>query len=546
MAPSILIADPDGHHADGLKSRLSEAGFAVTHLTDADAALARVRAEPPELVILSDELGDASGFSLCNRIRRVPGLGSLPVFILVTPGNAGAAEAHRASRSPASEYLERPVEPYRLFEAVLQFFPDTQLPDRTLVAPLPAGLTPPPMPAARPPPLKREGRATPPPEALQNAVLAELRDAVNRRDELEAELAEARKEVARERERADAADVTLEALTRDLQNAAAALAEQQQVAAERQKAFERKAGELDELARTLEEVRAEAKELRAALLQAEAEGAEAKSRVAEVDQRAEEAALRRAELEALVEEVQKERDALREAQTELARERDEARALADRVAPLEAEVAELQRALADAETLRERVALLEVELEEQRRTVDARDSELAALAQELERSKSDSAELAELRAHLAEEEHQRTELTRRCERLEEDLQVQAALTDDWRVRCEELEVKLAGAEKAAEVVRGQTEAFAAAQVDWQRECEAARRERDEAVAALEQLRSQGGGTDDVEELRRENAVLRKKLTKAEEAREAAARLKMKLTRLEKALAQARGAKQSAR
>ncbi|MFN7134106.1 MAG: hypothetical protein ACK4N5_18655, partial [Myxococcales bacterium] len=149
---------------------------------------------------------------------------------------------------------------------------------------------------------------------------------------------------------------------------------------------------------------------------------------------------------------------------------------------------------------------------------------------------------AALNALLAGEAQQRLELEQRCARLDEEVQVQAAITDDWRVRCEELEVKLAGAEKAREVARTHAETLASVKAEAQRQIAAAHAERDQALArATPRPAARASGEDAAARAKDEVAALKKKLVQAEAALEAAAQLRSKVAKLEEALRQAKAA-----
>ncbi|MFY0541815.1 response regulator [Nannocystis pusilla] len=67
---SALIIEADPRLAIRLATILAARSLPAAVLADPDRALARVRAEPPALVLLRVELPGTSGFAVCNRLRR--------------------------------------------------------------------------------------------------------------------------------------------------------------------------------------------------------------------------------------------------------------------------------------------------------------------------------------------------------------------------------------------------------------------------------------------------------------------------------------------
>ena len=107
---SVLLVESDGPKAAGYLHALERIGLAVIAMPEGERALDRARSQRPDLIIAASALRDMSGFSLCNRLRRVPGLADLPIVLVSTAGDADAVEAHRGGKSPATQYL-RPDAP---------------------------------------------------------------------------------------------------------------------------------------------------------------------------------------------------------------------------------------------------------------------------------------------------------------------------------------------------------------------------------------------------------------------------------------------------
>jgi CheY-like chemotaxis protein len=114
-AGRILMVEDDAVMAHFMKHVLGRrGGFEVVHTPDPAVALERARAQSWDLVLTDVELPGMTGLELLQELRRAcPGV---PV---------GVVTAHKASdvtmrdlRDQADQFLEKPIQPDRLQEAV--------------------------------------------------------------------------------------------------------------------------------------------------------------------------------------------------------------------------------------------------------------------------------------------------------------------------------------------------------------------------------------------------------------------------------------------
>ncbi len=83
----ILIADDLPDLLQALKETLEREGFIVTAVGDGEAALAAIRAEPPDIAVLDLKMPRMNGFQVCRALREDPLLENLPVVILSASGS---------------------------------------------------------------------------------------------------------------------------------------------------------------------------------------------------------------------------------------------------------------------------------------------------------------------------------------------------------------------------------------------------------------------------------------------------------------------------
>jgi len=113
-SPSILLVDDDRDLLQLISMRLNAAGYRVTAVESADAALASLAVQRPQLVITDLRMHGMDGLGLFDAIhRQAP---SLPVVILTAHGTIPDAVA--ATRRGVFSFLTKPFEPKVLLETV--------------------------------------------------------------------------------------------------------------------------------------------------------------------------------------------------------------------------------------------------------------------------------------------------------------------------------------------------------------------------------------------------------------------------------------------
>lgn len=111
---AILLVEDDAGHRALLRDELSDAGYRVCAVADAEVALARLDAEAFDLVLSDLRLPGASGLDLLARCRR---LAAAPGFIIITAFGT-IPQAVQALRQGADDFLTKPVDLDHLVLAV--------------------------------------------------------------------------------------------------------------------------------------------------------------------------------------------------------------------------------------------------------------------------------------------------------------------------------------------------------------------------------------------------------------------------------------------
>ena len=117
MSHRILIIDDEKNIRTTLARALDLEGFVVDTAESGEAGLARLKAEPPDLVLLDLKLGDIDGLTVLERMKAASSSEPLPPVVMMS-GHGTLDAAIRATRLGALDFLEKPVEMERLLLTV--------------------------------------------------------------------------------------------------------------------------------------------------------------------------------------------------------------------------------------------------------------------------------------------------------------------------------------------------------------------------------------------------------------------------------------------
>jgi two-component system phosphate regulon response regulator PhoB len=132
MSERILAVDDEADLLELVEYNLREAGYAVTTAKDGAGALAEVRRQRPDLILLDLMLPDLSGTEICKRLRRDPETEGIPIVMLTARGQ----EIDRVVgfELGADDYIVKPFSPRELvlrIGAVLRRAQTPQVADTT-------------------------------------------------------------------------------------------------------------------------------------------------------------------------------------------------------------------------------------------------------------------------------------------------------------------------------------------------------------------------------------------------------------------------------
>ena len=102
----VLLIEDEPNIAEAIRFILMRDGFRVTLHGDGTGAVARIRAEGPDVLILDLMLPGVSGLEILSTLRADPATAALPVLMLSAKGQGRDREA--ATRAGADVFMTKP------------------------------------------------------------------------------------------------------------------------------------------------------------------------------------------------------------------------------------------------------------------------------------------------------------------------------------------------------------------------------------------------------------------------------------------------------
>jgi PleD family two-component response regulator len=112
----IILAEDDEAMRRMVSEILTSAGHAVRSVPDGRRAIAEVRSEPPDLIVLDYRMGQLDGFQVCRTIKEDPRLEHVPVLILTAEGHV--EDRIKGFAAGANDYLAKPFDARELLARV--------------------------------------------------------------------------------------------------------------------------------------------------------------------------------------------------------------------------------------------------------------------------------------------------------------------------------------------------------------------------------------------------------------------------------------------
>ena len=103
----ILVVDDEPDIVRVVVKIMEARGHTVTTAKDGAEAIDRVKADPPDVVILDLNLPKIDGYEVCKRIKTDPATRHVPV-VMMTAAYVSVEDARTGSAAGADEYVVKP------------------------------------------------------------------------------------------------------------------------------------------------------------------------------------------------------------------------------------------------------------------------------------------------------------------------------------------------------------------------------------------------------------------------------------------------------
>ncbi|MFM2354973.1 MAG: hypothetical protein RLZZ528_709 [Pseudomonadota bacterium] len=104
----VLVVEDEDNIAIALDYLLTREGYRHERVASGDAALGRIRASRPDLVLLDVMLPGASGYDICEGVRRDPALSGVRILMMTARGSV--VERRRGIELGADGFIAKPFE----------------------------------------------------------------------------------------------------------------------------------------------------------------------------------------------------------------------------------------------------------------------------------------------------------------------------------------------------------------------------------------------------------------------------------------------------
>jgi len=117
----IMVVDDDPDIVDSVKSFLEKEGFAVDTAYDGKEGLEKIRANPPDAIVLDVMMPEMDGYQVCEVLKGDDALSEIPVVLLTAVASHVTTTQYTHADGlnvEADDYLPKPVTAEQIVNAV--------------------------------------------------------------------------------------------------------------------------------------------------------------------------------------------------------------------------------------------------------------------------------------------------------------------------------------------------------------------------------------------------------------------------------------------
>ncbi len=119
--PTVLYAEDDPKHRMMMREFIKDTDIILVEVADGQAALQKIEAQPPDLILLDLVMPEVDGFGVIKAVKANPQTKQIPI-IVVSAWPTGDNQA-RIQKFGASDFIEKPYDPVKLIKLINKHLP---------------------------------------------------------------------------------------------------------------------------------------------------------------------------------------------------------------------------------------------------------------------------------------------------------------------------------------------------------------------------------------------------------------------------------------
>jgi len=121
MIRRILVVEDQEDNRQILRDLLTSVGYEMAEAENGEQALAAVKAQRPDLILMDIQLPILDGYEATRRIKADPQLSSIPIIVVTSYALSGDEAKARAAGCDA--YVTKPYSPRQLLAKIKEYLP---------------------------------------------------------------------------------------------------------------------------------------------------------------------------------------------------------------------------------------------------------------------------------------------------------------------------------------------------------------------------------------------------------------------------------------
>ncbi len=117
----VLVVDDEPDYAEMVKKYLEKEGFEVEIAYDGVEGLEKVKANPPDAIVLDVMMPEKDGYAVCSELKKSDQFSDIPIVMLTAVSSHVATTKyshHNGASMEADDYLPKPATAEEITESV--------------------------------------------------------------------------------------------------------------------------------------------------------------------------------------------------------------------------------------------------------------------------------------------------------------------------------------------------------------------------------------------------------------------------------------------